>query len=90
MGAADRGREFAWIVGGAFARWGFVMEPHDDGTRLTETWEFTPDGLAMFAEKYGDRAGAEIDERVRLAHEGIPRTLAAIEEIAEGTVGGSV
>jgi hypothetical protein len=88
--AADRGREFAWIVGGSFVRWGFGMEPHEDGTRLTETWEFTPDGLAMFAEKYGDRADAEIDERTRLAHEGIPQTLAAIKRIAEGTVGGSV
>lgn len=81
--AADRGREFAWLVGGAFVRWGFLLEEHDGSTRLTETWEFTPEGLAMFADKYGDRAAAEIEERTRLAHDGIPRTLAAIKQIAE-------
>ncbi|RYB94022.1 SRPBCC family protein [Nocardioides oleivorans] len=81
--AADHGREFAWIVGGAFVRWGFLMEPDGGSTRLTETWEFTPEGLAMFADKYGDAAASEVDERTRLAHDGIPRTLAAIKEIAE-------
>jgi hypothetical protein len=37
----------------------------------------------MFQEKYGDRAAAEIDERTRQAHDGIPRTLEAIKRIAE-------
>ena len=83
--AAERGREFAWIVGGAFVRWGFTMEPDGDATRLTETWEFTPEGLAMFADKYGDAATHEVDERTRLAHDGIPRTLAAVKQIAEST-----
>jgi hypothetical protein len=36
----------------------------------------------MFQEKYGDRAAAEIDERTRQAHDGIPRTLEAIKRIA--------
>jgi hypothetical protein len=37
----------------------------------------------MFADKYGDRAGDEIEERTRHAHAGIPQTLAAIKRIAE-------
>ena len=81
--AAERGREFAWLVGGAFVRWGFVLEPVGETTRLSETWEFLPEGLAMFEEKYGDRAPVEVEERTRLAHDGIPRTLAAIKQIAE-------
>jgi hypothetical protein len=80
--AAD-GREFAWLVGGKLVRWGFTCEPAGEGTRLTESWEFRPAGLAMFADKYGDQASFEIDERTRLAHEGIPRTLAAVKRIAE-------
>ncbi|MBS2937726.1 SRPBCC family protein [Nocardioides sp. J2M5] len=82
--AADRGREFAWEVGQGFVRWGFLLEPDGDGTRLTETWAFLPAGLSMFAEKYGDRAADEIEERTRAAHAGIPATLAAIKRIAEG------
>lgn len=81
--AADRGREFSWVVGGGFVRWGFHLEPEGGGTRLTETWEFLPEGLAMFADKYGDQAPAQIEERTQQAHEGIPRTLAAIKRIAE-------
>ncbi len=80
---ADRGREFAWLVGGAFVRWGFVIEADGTSTRLTETWEFTPEGLAMFADKFGDRATDEIDDRTRQAYAGIPRTLAAIKRIVE-------
>jgi hypothetical protein len=81
--AADRGREFAWIVGRAFVRWSFRFDPYGAATRLTESWQFLPAGLAMFQEKYADRAAAEIDARTRQAHDGIPRTLAAIKRIAE-------
>jgi hypothetical protein len=81
--AADRGREFAWLVGGKLVRWGFLLEPVGEGTRLTETWEFLPAGQEFFAERYGDQAQAQIDERTRAAHEGIPATLAAIRRIAE-------
>jgi hypothetical protein len=85
IAAADRGREFAWIVGGSFARWGFTFDPDGAATKLTESWEFLPSGIAMFQEKYGDRAAAEIDERTRQAHDGIPRTLEAIKRIAESS-----
>lgn len=81
--AAERGREFAWVVGGKFVRWGFVLAPADNGTTLTETWDFLPEGIAMFKEKYGEEAPAEIAERARLALDGIPITLAAIKRIAE-------
>lgn len=82
--AADRGREFAWLVGRGYVRWSFVLEPDGEGTTLTEDWQFLPAGLAMFYDKYADRAAAEIDARTRQAHDGIPRTLEAIKRIAEG------
>jgi hypothetical protein len=81
---ADRGREFAWLVGGRLVRWGFLLEPVADGTRLTETWEFLPAGQEFFAERYGEDAPAQIEDRTRAAHQGIPVTLAAIKAIAEG------
>ena len=81
--AAERGREFAWVVGKGFVRWGFTFEAEGEGTRLTETWAFLPEGLSMFAHKFGERAGDEIEDRTRQAHAGIPKTLAAIKQIAE-------
>ncbi len=80
---ADRGREFAWVVGGSFVRWGFTLSPTENGTTLTESWEFLPGGIAMFEEKYGDQAREQIADRTRQALDGIPRTLAAIKRIAE-------
>ncbi|MDQ0117918.1 SRPBCC family protein [Pseudarthrobacter sp902506025] len=81
--AAERGREFAWVVGGRFVRWGFILAPADSGTTLTETWAFLPEGIAMFRDKYGDEADAQIAERTQQALDGIPKTLAAIKRIAE-------
>ena len=83
--AAERGREFAWVVGGRFVRWGFSLAPGDSGTILTESWEFLPDGIAMFEEKFGDEAPTQIADRTRQALHGIPVTLAAIKQIAEST-----
>ena len=83
--AAERGREFAWVVGGRFVRWGFTLTPADAGTTLTESWEFLPDGIAMFGEKHGADADAQIADRTRQALDGIPKTLAAIKRIAEST-----
>jgi len=82
--AAERGQEFAWLVGGKLVRWGFLVEQVAGGTRLTETWEFTPAGQQFFRERYGDQADTHMDDRTRAAHEGIPITLAAIKGIAEG------
>lgn len=80
---ADRGREFAWIVGGNFVRWGFSLTPADAGTTVTESWQFLPGGIAMFEEKYGDGAQVQISDRTQQAFDGIPKTLAAIKRIAE-------
>ncbi len=80
---AEPGREFTWVVGDGLVRWSYLLEPCDEGTRLTETWHFLPAGLAFFAAKYGDDAGAQIEERRRSAHDGIPRTLTAVKAVAE-------
>jgi len=81
--AAERGREFAFVVGGFVARWGYTFTPVDDGTRLTESWELLPEGLTWFAERYGADAQAQIADRAELARTGIPTTLAAIKKTAE-------
>ncbi len=39
---ADRGREFAFVVGGSWVRWGYTFTPVDGGTQVTESWEFLP------------------------------------------------
>ena len=83
--AADTGREFAWEVNGGWVRWGFSFESTDDGTRVTESWSFTPAGQAGFHERFGAEADAEIARRTEAAHDGIPVTLAAIKKVAEGS-----
>jgi hypothetical protein len=81
--AAERGREFAFVVGGAWVRWGYTFAPVDDGTEVTESWEFLPAGIARFEERYGADAQEQIANRTKAAHQGIPATLAAIKRIAE-------
>jgi hypothetical protein len=81
--AADPGRAFAWEVGDGFVRWGYLLVPRGDGTTLTEHWAFLDAGLQFFAEKFGDDAETQIEDRTRAAHAGIPQTLAAIKRIAE-------
>ncbi len=82
---AERGREFAFVVGGVWTRWGYTFTPLNQGTLLTESWEFLPAGLERFAELYGDDAPAQIEDRSEGAHRGIPVTLAAIKRIAESS-----
>ena len=81
---AEPGREFTWVVGGLWVRWSYTLLAEGAGTRLTESWEFLPAGLAMFREKHGDRAAAQIADRTAQAHRGIPETLAAIKKVAQG------
>jgi len=84
VAVAQRGREFAWLVGGKYARWSYRFEPGAGGvTRLTESWEFLPEGRAMFSEKYGPDADARIRLRRSQAISGIPTTLARVKQIAE-------
>ncbi|OBF36281.1 polyketide cyclase [Mycobacterium sp. ACS1612] len=81
--AAEPGREFAWEVNNGWTRWGYTFEPEGDGTRLTESWEFLPAGIAGFRERYGADAAAQIQSRTEAARTGIPATLAAIKKAAE-------
>ena len=81
--AADPGRAFAWEVNNGWVYWGYTLEPEDGGTRLTESWEFRPKGIAGFHERYGADAEAEIEKRRQAAESGIPATLAAIKRVAE-------
>ena len=80
---AERGREFAFVVGGSWVRWGYTFTPVEEGTEVTESWEFLPGGIARFEERFGDEAPAQIAERTEAAHQGIPATLAAIKRVAE-------
>lgn len=81
--AADRGREFAFLVGGSYVRWGYRFEPAQGGTEVTESWEFLPDGIAMFEERFGADAPEQIENRRQAARSGIPATLRAIKQAAE-------
>lgn len=81
--AADPGREFAWIVNGTIVRWGYTFTEVEGGTEVTESWELLPGGDAMFEERFGDDAAAQIVDRYEKARTGIPETLAAIKRAAE-------
>ncbi|MGI8680371.1 MAG: SRPBCC family protein [Jatrophihabitans sp.] len=80
---ARRGHEFAWIVGDGYARWAYMLRPVEDGTELTESWQFREAGRDVFRTRYGDDAQAQIENRTRAARTGVPATLAAIKKIAE-------
>ena len=80
---AERGREFAFTVGGTWIRWGYTFVSSNEGTEVTESWEFLPEGISRFEERYGDDAPTQIADRRMAAHEGIPITLAALKRIAE-------
>jgi hypothetical protein len=81
--AAERGREFAFVVNGTWTRWGYTLVPVDGGTEVTESWELLPGGVAGLGERYGDEAETQIGVRFELARTGIPATLAAIKQDAE-------
>lgn len=81
--AAEPGREFAFVVGGTFTRWGYTFTAVEGGTEVTESWEFLPGGVARFEESFGADAPAQIAERFELARTGIAATLAAIKRCAE-------
>ena len=80
---ADRGREFTFAVGGSLVRWAYTLAPVDGGTQLTESWEFLADGIALFEERFGADAAAQITNRTEAARRSIPETLAAIKRRAE-------
>lgn len=84
---AERGREFAWLVAGGWVRWSWSFRPVEGGTgprtEVTESWEFRPEGLAGFRERYGDDADAQIADRTAAAERGIPETLQRFKQVAE-------
>jgi hypothetical protein len=82
--AAEPGREFAWVVNDGWVRWGFTLDPVADGTRLTESWAFNPEGIEGFRGRFGEHADEQIEIRSSAAKAGIPVTLAAIKQTAEG------
>ncbi|MHB1087359.1 MAG: SRPBCC family protein [Acidimicrobiales bacterium] len=81
--AAEPAREFSFVVGGTWTRWGYTFSEFEAGTVVTESWEFLPAGLARFEERFGEDAPAQIADRLRSAREGIPQTLAALKRAAE-------
>jgi ribosome-associated toxin RatA of RatAB toxin-antitoxin module len=80
---ADKGKEFAYVVNGTWTRWGYTFADVDGGTELTESWNFLPGGEAMFEERFGADADAQLANRLELARTGIPVTLEAIKRDAE-------
>jgi Polyketide cyclase / dehydrase and lipid transport len=82
---AEPGREFAWVVAEppTRARWGYTFESVDGGTKVTETWELPPEGVAFFEKHFGEDADAQIGARSTGAEQGIAVTLAAIKQAAE-------
>jgi hypothetical protein len=80
---ADRGREFAFVVQANSTRWGYAFTPVEGGTQVTESWEFPPAASALYQERFGEDASAQIANRKDTAREGIAVTLAAIKVKAE-------
>jgi ribosome-associated toxin RatA of RatAB toxin-antitoxin module len=83
--AAQRGQEFAFVVEGFAARWGFKLEKVDQGTRVSETWEFPPAARARFEYLLGEGAEERIAYRAKMAQIGITATLTAIKRAAESS-----
>lgn len=81
--AADRGKEFAFVVQVTGTRWGYTFTPVEGGTEITESWEFPPRAFAVLQERFGDDAPAQIATRQELARTGMAATLAAIKKTAE-------
>lgn len=81
--AASPGSEFAFTVGGTWVRWGYAFTPAAGGTAVTESWEVLPDGVARFAERFGEQAQEQLARRFEAARTGIPETLAALKRAAE-------
>jgi hypothetical protein len=80
---ADRGREFAFVVQSTGTRWGYTFSGREDGTRITESWEFPPSGYEFFQQRFGDDTDAQVASRQQAARQGIAATLAAIKKAAE-------
>lgn len=85
--AASPAEEFAFMVGGAWVRWGYSFTPVSGGTQVTESWEVQPAGVTRFEERFGADGAKELGIRFEAARAGIPETLAAIKRVAEAGQG---
>jgi Polyketide cyclase / dehydrase and lipid transport len=83
--AADRGREFAFVVLETGTRWGYQFSPVQGGTRVTETWDIPPSAVAVWTQRAGADAEAQILDRTERTRTEIAATLAAIKKAAEST-----
>jgi Polyketide cyclase / dehydrase and lipid transport len=86
---ADRGHEFAFVVQGRMVWWSYTFTPDEGGTRVTESWEFLPNGVNWVRENHPDDFEAEVDLRARRAKDGIAATLTALKRVAESEQEGS-
>jgi hypothetical protein len=80
---AEEDREFVFVVEGALSKWGYRCDPIEGGTRVTQSWEFLPEGMELFRKHYGDDGENQIAKRIEAAHTDIPATLAALKRVAE-------
>jgi carbon monoxide dehydrogenase subunit G len=89
VAVAEPGREFTFVNHGAdgeveLVRWGFVLDPDGDDTRVTETWEILsayPDFVR--AGDAGADVAARLDGMAQMAREGIAETLGNLKRVAE-------
>ena len=82
--AADRGREFAFAVGGAdkpSTVWRFVLDPGTDGVVVTESFEMAKP-LSAFS-RLVTRAATGVSDRRADLEAGAAATLAALKVAAE-------
>jgi hypothetical protein len=83
--AADRGREFAFVITETGTRWGYEFSPIHGGTRVTESWDIPPSAVAVWKERAGADAEAQIVDHIERTRTELAATLAAIKEAAESS-----
>ena len=76
--AAEPGREFAFVVGGAWVRWGYTFAPVAGGTEVTEYYELEENlPLKLYWALFGKARG-------RTNARNMETTLERIKAVAEG------
>ena len=62
-----------------FSRWGYTIEPHEDGSRVTETWDdLRPDSILEITKKISG-----VDDRAEHNRRGMEQTLARLAAALE-------
>ncbi len=86
VAAADRGRDFTFVVGGVEANrtwWSFEMQPAEDGvTQLTERWWIVNKSPAML-----EATDEQFTQRIALTEEMLATTIAGLKRAAEAASG---